>query len=124
MTQQNVNKLASEGKSEAELLAAGATAAQIAIAKSAGLLITPPATQAFVVGEEYTYSLRSFRISNGFMFVSTGKDLQILIGQASDYKLETMLLAKQMQGSVYATFKEWRTVNNVRYPAFINVAIG
>jgi hypothetical protein len=83
-----------------------------------------PATQAFTPGEEYTYALRSFRISNGFMFVSTGKDLQILIGNASDYKLETMLLVKQMQGNVYATFKEWRTVNNVRYPAFTNVTVG
>lgn len=77
----------------------------------------------FIVDKEYTFSMRSFRISNGFAFVSTG-NMQILIGNAADYKLGDLLLAKQMNGNVYATFKEMRTINNVEFPAFKNVSIG
>lgn len=77
----------------------------------------------FEAGKEYTFSMRSFRVSNGFMFVSTN-GLQILIGAANDYKLSDMLVCKQMNGNVYATFKEMRNINGVDYPAFRNISIG
>jgi len=67
--------------------------------------ITAPA---FDVDKEYTFSMRSFRFRNGWVFCTVtynGQNLETLIGQAADYPLPAMLHAKQFGGNVFGTFK-------------------
>lgn len=82
---------------------------------------------AFVAETEYIFSMRSFRMKNGFTFATVlFKDtkLDILIGSATDYKFGELMQAKQFGGNVYATFKHMTTVNGVQYPRFWDVSIG
>lgn len=86
-----------------------------------------PRTLQFVPEQEYIFSMRSFRMRNGFAFASvTIKDVktEILLGQSSDYKFGDLLQAKQFGGSLYATFKRMEAVNGVEYPRFWDVSIG
>ena len=75
----------------------------------------------FDVEKEYTFTMRSFRYRNNWAFCTVtqkGQNLEILIGQAADYPLPTMLQAKQFGGNVFGTFKgyprsQWRGVSEV-----------
>ena len=81
----------------------------------------------FVEDKDYTFGMRSFRYRNGFCFCTvTVADAtqEILIGSSSDYPLAAMLQAKQMNASVYGTFKGVHNHNGVDYPRFWNVSIG
>jgi hypothetical protein len=86
-----------------------------------------PTTFAFVAETEYIFSMRSFRIKNGFTFATVllkDTKLDILIGNATDYKFGELMQAKQFGGNVYATFKQMASVNGVEYPRFWDVSIG
>lgn len=86
-----------------------------------------PTNFAFVAETEYIFSMRSFRIKNGFTFATVllkDTKLDILIGNATDYKFGELMQAKQFGGNVYATFKQMASVNGVEYPRFWDVSIG
>ena len=86
-----------------------------------------PTTFAFVAETEYIFSMRSFRIKDGYTFATVllkDTKLDILIGNATDYKFGDLMQAKQFGGNVYATFKRMNTVNGVEYPRFWDVSIG
>ena len=85
------------------------------------------ATQTFVVDQEYVFSMRSFRMRNGFTFATVSfKDnkFEILIGSTNDYKFGDLLQAKSMQANLYATYKNTVSVNGVNYPRFWDIGIG
>ena len=85
------------------------------------------ATPNFVVDTEYTFSMRSFRMRNGYTFATVSYNdskIEILIGSTNDYPLSTMLQAKQMQANLYATFKSTANINGKEYPRFWDVGIG
>lgn len=84
-------------------------------------------TFSFESEKEYTFSMRSFRIRNNFVFATVSiqsNKLEILIGASSDYKFGDLLQAKQFGGSIYATFKKMENINGVEYPRFWDVSIG
>ena len=85
------------------------------------------ATPNFVQDKEYTFSMRSFRVRNGFTFASVmfnGDKIDILIGSSNDYKFGDLLQAKSMQANLYATYKSSVNVNGVDYPRFWDIGIG
>ena len=84
-------------------------------------------TPTFVAETEYIFSLRSFRMKNGFAFATVMyKDIkvEILIGSTADYKFGDLLIAKQGGGNLYATFKQMAIINGEEYPRFWNIGIG
>ena len=86
-----------------------------------------PSTLTFVTDSEYIFSMRSFRMKNGFTFATVlFKDtkIEILIGTTADYKFGDLLTAKQGGGSLYATFKQMASVNGIDYPRFWDITIG
>jgi hypothetical protein len=89
---------------------------------------SPAAAQPkFIADKEYSFSLRSFRVRNNFMFATVkhgDENLEVLIGNSTDYRIADMLSVKQMGGNVYGTFKEMHNHNGVDYPRFWNVSIG
>jgi hypothetical protein len=85
------------------------------------------ATPTFVADKEYVFSMRSFRMRNGFTFAtvsSQGNKFEILIGSSSDYKFGELIQAKAMQANLYATYKNSVNVNGVDYPRFWDIGIG
>jgi hypothetical protein len=85
------------------------------------------ATPNFVVDTEYTFSMRSFRIKNGFTFAAVtfnDSKFEILIGSNTDYKFGDLLQAKAMQANLYATFKTMVNINGKEYPRFWDIGIG
>ena len=85
------------------------------------------AVQKFVVDQEYTFSMRSFRVRNNFTFASVmfnEEKVDILIGSATDYKFGDLLQAKAMQANLYATYKNSVNINGKEYPRFWDIGIG
>ena len=85
------------------------------------------ATPNFVVDTEYTFSMRSFRMRNGFTFATVSfndSKFEILIGSATDYKFGDLLQAKAMQANLYATYKNSVNINGKEYPRFWDIGIG
>lgn len=85
------------------------------------------ATPNFVVDTEYTFSMRSFRMRNGFTFATVSfndSKFEILIGSTNDYKFGDLLQAKAMQANLYATFKSTANINGKEYPRFWDIGIG
>lgn len=85
------------------------------------------ATPNFVVDKEYTFSMRSFRMRNGFTFATVAfnsSKIEILIGSNTDYKFSDLLQAKAMQANLYATYKTSVNINGVDYPRFWDIGIG
>src|SRR6056300_495838 len=85
------------------------------------------ATPKFVVDTEYTFSMRSFRMRNGFTFATVSfndSKFEILIGSTTDYKFGDLLQAKAMQANLYATYKNSANINGKEYPRFWDIGIG
>lgn len=102
----------------------------------------------FEINKNYTFKMKSFRPRNGFMFAqvqhtanvepsgSTRRaagaaasaaepvttNIEILIGNASDYRLADLLELKRADVSITGDFHEMKSVNGNEYPRFWNVA--
>ena len=80
----------------------------------------------FVVDTEYTFAMKSFRPRNGFMFATvqdkSKRTLDLLIGQASDFRLADLLELKRAEANIVGLFKEYKEVGSNTYPRFWNVS--
>ena len=80
----------------------------------------------FVPETEYTFVMKSFRPRNGFMFATvqdkSKKTLDLLIGQAADFRLADLLELKRAEANIVGLFKEYKEVGRNTYPRFWNVS--
>jgi hypothetical protein len=122
MTQANVNQLASEGKSEAELIAAGATPAQIAIAKAGGHLTNVPANAGLTIGQIYEIKVTGFTYIQDYAIikgraVKNDEPVQVIIGDKLAFDMRSMFQLKEASG-IEAKYTKDTEVKGVTYKRF------
>jgi hypothetical protein len=122
MTQQNVNQLASEGKSEAELIAAGATPDQIAIAKAGGHLTNVPANAGLTIGQIYNINVTGFTFIQDYSVIKgkiTENDeaVSVIIGDKMSFGISEMFKLKEASG-IEAKYTKDTVVKGVTYKRF------
>jgi len=122
MTQPNVNTLASEGKTEAELLALGATPQQISVAKTGGFLTTTPANAGLVIGQIYEINVTGFTYTQDYAIikgkaVKNDEPVQVIIGDKLSFDMRSLFQLKEASG-IEAKYTKDTEVKGVVYKRF------
>jgi len=122
MTQPNVNQLASEGKSEAELLALGAKPDQIAIAKAGGHLTNVPANAGLTIGHIYEIKVTGFTYTQDYAIIKgrilkNDEPVQVIIGDRMTFDMRNLFQLKEASG-IEAKYTKDTEVKGVVYKRF------
>jgi hypothetical protein len=123
MTQQEVNNLASAGKTEAEILAAGGSAAQITKAVNDGYLTRVPANAGLTIGQIYNINVTGFTFIQDYSVIKgkiTENDeaVSVIIGDKMSFGISEMFKLKEASG-IEAKYIKDSVVKGVTYKRFL-----